>query len=90
MYQQQVNELNEQNIEIIDDLNQIDTHSNDPSKIASTIKNIDSQPYDYNQNKAMLQKVRKTAKWSQLYKSNPTFPPKHHKVMYIDQDDENK
>ena len=35
----------------------------------------------------MLQRVRKTAKWSQLYQSGPTFPPKH-KVLFINQDDE--
>lgn len=35
----------------------------------------------------MMQRVRKTARWSQLYQSGPTFPPKH-KVLFINQDDE--
>jgi hypothetical protein len=35
----------------------------------------------------MMQRVRNTAKWSQLYKSGPSFPPKH-KVLFINQDDE--
>lgn len=39
-------------------------------------------------NMDMLQKVRKTAKWSQLYKSGTSFPPKH-KVLFINQDEDN-
>lgn len=39
-------------------------------------------------NADMMQRVRTTAKWSQLYKSGSTFPPKH-KVLFINQDDEN-
>lgn len=35
----------------------------------------------------MMTRVRNTAKWSQLYKSGPSFPPKH-KVLFINQDDE--
>lgn len=35
----------------------------------------------------MMKRVRNTAKWSQLYKSGPSFPPKH-KVLFINQDDE--
>lgn len=35
----------------------------------------------------MMTRVRQTAKWSQLYKSGPSFPPKH-KVLFINQDDE--
>jgi hypothetical protein len=33
-------------------------------------------------NADMMQRVRTTAKWSQLYKSGSTFPPKH-KVLFI-------
>lgn len=35
----------------------------------------------------MMTRVRNTAKWSQLYKSGPSFPPKH-KVLFINQDEE--
>jgi hypothetical protein len=35
----------------------------------------------------MMKKVRGTAKWSQLYKSGTSFPPKH-KVLFINQDEE--
>ena len=38
-------------------------------------------------NADMLTRVRNTAKWSQLYKSGPSFPPKH-KVLFINQDEE--
>ena len=34
-----------------------------------------------------MKKVRGTAKWSQLYKSGTSFPPKH-KVLFINQDEE--
>lgn len=34
----------------------------------------------------MMKRVRKTAKWSQLYQSGPSFPPKH-KVLFINQDE---
>ena len=32
--------------------------------------------------KDMMSRIRKTAKWSQLYQSGPSFPPKH-KVLFI-------
>lgn len=35
----------------------------------------------------MMKRVRNTAKWSQLYKSGPSFPPKH-KVLFINQDED--
>lgn len=35
-----------------------------------------------NANADMMKRVRTTAKWSQLYKSGITFPPKH-KVLFI-------
>lgn len=38
-------------------------------------------------NADMMKRVRNTAKWSQLYKSGPSFPPKH-KVLFINQDEE--
>ena len=33
-------------------------------------------------NADMMTRVRNTAKWSHLYKSGPSFPPKH-KVLFI-------
>lgn len=38
-------------------------------------------------NEDMMKRVRSTAKWSQLYKSGSSFPPKH-KVLYINQDED--
>ena len=38
-------------------------------------------------NADMMNRVRHTAKWSQLYKSGPSFPPKH-KVLFINQEED--
>ena len=90
-YEQQVNDLSEQNLDMVDDMNHLDGLSNEvPSKNISTFKvNLDQKQIEKSQNQEMLQKVRKTAKWSQLYKSGSTFPPKH-KVIFMNQDEDQK
>ena len=49
--------------------------------------NLDQKQLEKNQNQEMLQKVRKTAKWSQLYKSGSTIPHKQ-KAFFIYKDEE--
>jgi hypothetical protein len=47
-------------------------------RIPSPIAEVNLMPVGQD----MLQRVRKTAKWSQLYQTGASFPPKH-KVLFI-------
>lgn len=55
-YEQQVNDLSEQNLDMIDDINQLDGLSNElPSKNMSTLKvNLDQKQIEKSQNQEML------------------------------------